>query len=605
MSLPDSGKDARDTGTIPASVIDAAKRPTRRFVRSRWPLLSLYLSAGLTLASFGCSSWPLSAPSQTLLSDAESKASPPPPSTDEPPPSEALRSPIAQQRLKAVQSWSPAKPGVLPAEVLDLRSDPDARVRAAVIELVAQVRPPQAREYVHSALQDNDLPVRVAAIAALGELGGTESQAALEKTLHTEGEVLRAAAVAALARIDAQQAVLDAAGDRSWRVRLAVAHALAHYPNPRAATLARRMLDDPSSGVQQAMIQAIAAWPLELAGPVLLEAMTRSSYLTRKTAAEQLASRWPAAQEFSVDGPLDRRAAILEQLRQRFRGEFPSAQVMLTAGKATGDGACQPANYLAPLAVPERDAARAALDRLASSDALTRRRGARELADLSRRQALGSEVLSRLAPLGAKESDPLVWEDLLAAVATDGSQPATRLVYAAIAQPTAEIRRRACEHLAAYPEPQHATVLIAVLSDENDQVVMAAVRALRANGRLDDTSSLERLLTARNELVRLEAAATLTRLGHPAGLPALERLACSDDAVVRRQLATILGETTNPRVVPLLIRLLDDRPEIRRVALESLPKAAGSDIARSARQPAAGTSEQVALWKKWFEDQQR
>ena len=43
--------------------------------------------------------------------------------------------------------------------------------------------------------------------------------------------------------------------------------------------------------------------------------------------------------------------------------------------------------------------------------------------------------------------------------AGDGSEPAIRLAYAAISHPSPEVRRLACEHLAAHADPEHAAVL--------------------------------------------------------------------------------------------------------------------------------------------------
>ncbi len=61
----------------------------------------------------------------------------------------------------------------------------------------------------------------------------------------------------------------------------------------------------------------------------------------------------------------------------------------------------------------------------------------------------------------------MVWQNVLTAVAAEGSEPAIRLAYTAIGHPAAEVRRRACEHLAAHPSPAHAEVLLPALQDAN------------------------------------------------------------------------------------------------------------------------------------------
>ena len=85
--------------------------------------------------------------------------------------------------------------------------------------------------------------------------------------------------------------------------------------------LARQLLDDPSTSVCPVVLDSVRRWPLALAGPILLEAMGKRSYLLRKTAAEQLAARWPPAGEFSHEAPPERRRDVLDQLTARFRQE--------------------------------------------------------------------------------------------------------------------------------------------------------------------------------------------------------------------------------------------------------------------------------------------
>ena len=102
--------------------------------------------------------------------------------------------------------------------------------------------------------------------------------------------------------------MLDAAHDESWRVRLCVAEALRAYADRDGAAVARRLLDDPSAEVERKTVLALANWPLEQAGPLLLEAMSKLAFLTRKTAAEQLAVPLAAGRRI-----LRRRAAAAPQ----------------------------------------------------------------------------------------------------------------------------------------------------------------------------------------------------------------------------------------------------------------------------------------------------
>jgi HEAT repeat protein len=576
----------------------------------------------------------------------------------------ALHSRAPNVRLEALRAWAEGRGGDLPTEVADLRDDPDPNVRAAALQVLARRHHPAAYGYLDAALRDHDLRVRTAAIAALGELGGTQAQATLERMLEDQPEAVRAAAVSALSQLGAEEAVLGAIGDQSWRVRLKVAEALAcpairegilmssrrpggasSMPHRREA--ARQLLRDPSAVVQRQVVLALAEWPLESAGPVLLEAMQSRSLMTRQAAAKELAARWPPAAEFPVEGRPERRLAVLGELQRRFREQFglghpaaspesaaegPPAAVITPqmldhveqlvrrqdvealVGFGPGlVGALEELVFDRQQALPEviyrqvlpqYGPVFVALDRLECSDVSERRAAAGGLAELARQRPLGRLVVGRLAQLAVAEPDELVWQSVLTAVADDGSEPSVRLAYAAISHPSAEVRRRACDYLAAHPHPGHTKMLVPTLEDHSEAVARAAVRALGAAGRLDDTEPLRRLLGTTSEYLRLETAVALVRLGDPAGRAALERLAYSTDPKVRCRVAVVMGETAEPTFVPTLIRLLDDRPAVRRAALEGLPKTVGRDVSGSEDRLPASTLERVRRWKQWFDRRQ-
>ena len=92
-----------------------------------------------------------------------------------------------------------------------------------------------------------------------------------------------------------------------------------------------------------------------------------------------------------------------------------------------------------------------------------------------------------------------------------------RVAYAGVSHPAPEVRRRACLHLAAHPDPRHAVVLLPALNDSSPSVAAAAVTALGMTGRLDDTAPLRRLMTQPDLWLRLEVATALLRLHDPAG----------------------------------------------------------------------------------------
>jgi HEAT repeat protein len=251
--------------------------------------------------------------------------------------------------------------------------------------------------------------------------------------------------------------------------------------------------------------------------------------------------------------------------------------------------------------LPRHAPAFAVLDRLHDRMPGDRRQAAQELLALSGKQPLGRLAVARLCQLTTAETDPVVWLAVLEAVRNDGGEPAVRMARTALGQPAGEVRRRACEHLAAHPDPAHEVFLLPLLADTEQTVVTAAIRALGAAGRVADADALRRQCSSRNEEVQLEAAAALLRIGDPGGGEALERLSYSGDFKTRAGVARALGTLGDRRYAHVLIRLLDDpRTTVSRAALDALPQVAGPDAAGSADGSHTGAAEQVARWKAWY-----
>jgi HEAT repeat protein len=510
---------------------------------------------------------------------------------------DAFRAESAAVRLAALEPWRDGPCGPLPIEAVDLRSDPDPNVRIAALGALARQRHPTAVEYLAVAMDDCDFQVRLAAVAGLGQLGGSEGERFLIERLRDEAELIRAAAVSALAELGSRRQVLSAATDRSWRVRAAVARELGRYPDQDGTSAALLLVGDPSAIVQGEVVAAVREWPLTQSGPVLLKAMESTGYETRHAAARRLARAWAAAGEYPVDGPAERRKQVLADLVRQFEREFPPAE---PSPAAVHDPSVVPAAAVEHVAGSSQIDARTEerLERLASFDVSIRRKAANELAV---GPPPGPAATSRLADLILKEPDPLVWQSVLAAVHRDPGEASTRLAYAALGHPSAEVRRRACEHLAAHPSPSRAAVLVPSLEDPIDAVRLAAVEALAAAGRLDDAEPLKRLLASSNAELRLAAAEALCRVQNQAGPAALERLSLSDDPAERRRAAEAMGRIGDPSLAGALVRLLDDRPNVRTAALESLVKLAGRDVAANPDSPPPDAARQNELWKNWLQ----
>ena len=462
--------------------------------------------------------------------------------------------------------------------------------------------------------------------------------------LKDRGELIRAAAVAAIAMHGPEAAVLRAASDASWRVRLKVAVALAGYTDAAATAAARRMLGDPSAEVERQVVRSLASWPAEKAAPVLLDALASDAVSVRKLAAEQLAARWHMDARFPYESPPARRAEALAELRARFQREYATLAGLTepqgSAGQAgkpdvhasakdqqvenlvnSGDIAAlaaigpEVAGSLERLAIdrhltlpeavyrdilPRYSTSFAALDRLHDSNLAARRQAAEDFAALAKNQPPGKLAIARLSALMTSETDSVVWLKALEVISRENCEPAVRLARLALSQKSGEVRRKACEYLAAHGDPAHEPFLAPLLADSEQDVKIAAIRAVASAGRIRDIAALKAGLASPDEEIQLATAVALLRLGDPAGDDAIGRLSYSSDIRTRGQLAQALGELGDQRFAGLLVRLLDDsKATVRLAALAGLPRVAGRDVTLSADGTSVSVNEQIARWKKW------
>lgn len=290
-----------------------------------------------------------------------------------------FKSPDPLVRMTALQCWAQSTTPIPPA-ALELRGDSDMRVRIALVKTLGHRRDPRGYDYLRRSLDDFDLTVRLAAIAALGDLGTPEARVSLEKMQKHTGETLRAAAVEALAACKADAAVAASAGDKSWRVRLAVANGIKQDPDMavRNARQVERMIltlvADKNLQVQQAAVSAVQSWPLEQAGPALFLALRDGGFQVRRLAAAQLAERWPPAAEFPVDGAAEARLAAVDKLQATWHVQFGALQqfqppIVNEAPRATlARLEAQFRRQVAALAAVDADAASQAPAELATAD---------------------------------------------------------------------------------------------------------------------------------------------------------------------------------------------------------------------------------------------
>jgi hypothetical protein len=251
------------------------------------------------------------------------------------------------------------------------------------------------------------------------------------------------------------------------------------------------------------------------------------------------------------------------------------------------------------------------IEQLGAESVEARRAAARLLASEHRDAALPEAALSQIVEQIDRETDALVWNDVLSLVAADSRQPAADLAAIAASHTAAEVRRRACAYFAAHPSGRAAEVLHNSLADQDVTVVREALRGLANQQQITDPRALESMLTASDSGVRVNAATALARHGAPAGVRALLRLSHHQDPVVRRQAAMALGhafqlegrskndlldQSLRNAAVGELVLLLVDNGDVRRAALTSLER-----IVHDPPPPASDSAKQIRLWKEWRE----
>ncbi|HZZ72794.1 MAG TPA: HEAT repeat domain-containing protein [Pirellulales bacterium] len=519
---------------------------------------------------------------------------------EEPEFTRALEKSEPQARVVALERWAQPGETPLPAKALDLCQDADPRVRLAAVHALMARPSTFGEDPLLRASRDPKLEVKLAAIAALGKLHSDQARQALEQLLVRDGELVRAAAATALIEAGSPTAIFTAGADKSWRVRIAAAAGLATFQADYPLALVKKLLQDPSGDVERAAIAAIASWPLATAGPLWLAELDSSAYASRKAAAIQLAEQWPPAKDYSADAPAERRAARVIELRQKWGDQFGAA-----IGSPPSAAHREPA--AAQIKAPELDSTlRQAISRLDSPDLAERREAVQQITQAAARQPLHDDVLAACVQKIIPSQDPTVWQAIFSALAEDRRPAVVDLACAGLSHPSADVRRRACEVLAAAGRAENAPALVASLSDAQIAVQIAAAKALGRIGTAREAKPLAELLSSSDRTVRVTAATSLLRLQPAEAAAALERLTYDRDERIRRQAAEAMGQSDNAEFVPTLIRLLDDRPSVQLAAVAGLDQLLGHDTLPPAEPDAASETadRRARRWKAWHAAQQ-
>ena len=446
-------------------------------------------------------------------------------------------------------------------------SDPDPVAREAAIEDLFAITEDDPPPLPIDELRSPDVPVRVAAIAALGQRSDDEARQLLTEQLSDGGEKLRQASIESLAAVGdwtAEAAALEESLDEAHRapiVQQLSAYLTELAPESDEAALSATALDNP--------LQEIDATDDDI-----------------RLVRESLSELDLAPTAFEV-----------EQIHVRLRGLGP---VLIPAlEEIVRDGAELIHDDVYQRILPSLDEDFADLLDLQSEDIDLRRRASDRISERAAQRPLTWLALGRLAEVCVGEMDAIVWKNILEAIRHDTTQPTVRLAVVALSHPDAEIRVQGCAYFQRHPQPDSPLLLMPSLADQNESVVLAAVRALRDGPSVQAHQPLQQLLAAPNKRLRVEAATTLAAMQSAHGVAALERLSYDEDEAARCMVAAAMGELGDPQFSATLIRLLDDRASVRNAALHSLPQVSGHEIDDD-----SNPSISVAHWKAWYRDRQ-
>lgn len=502
-------------------------------------------------------------------------------------------------QLAALEAWETPGGFPPPPQMLSLFSSREPKIRAAALRVLAMRPISGSYDDVAGMMRDPSYQVQQAAAQAILALNTPQGVHDLQSKAAGGAELVRASIAKAFSQYGHYDAAYAMADDKSWRVRTAVAEAVESDDRPAAHPIAAKLIEDRSPQVQAAAIASVSNWPVERGGELLLAAMKSNAFATREAARVALSENWPSAEVFSSSAPPAQRQETIADLEHSFQHKF------FRFGQHKNDtGAMDFGTAMQRLKQAEVAQRNSALDNVVS---------AIDEYDLSASQ--GKALAKTLSEWGT--STP--WAAVIQAL--DGQDLGrAALLRPALAGDHAPALYAACDHLAAYPTfvdtrsksprpsaRQHRDnmknasdfmVELRRLSRSNDAKLAAkSLRALAATGDATQIELIAQSLSAGDRQLRAAAAIGLVHLNDARGLPALERLASEPNVQVRRALLQQLEQSRDPRLAYVVVRLLNDRPDVGRLALQTLNKWAEAGILPTVAAPEASFFDQRIAWQ--------
>jgi cyclophilin family peptidyl-prolyl cis-trans isomerase/HEAT repeat protein len=203
---------------------------------------------------------------------------------------------FAARGLGAATHAPAAKPLVA---LLDPAAKAGLEVTVAAIRALAQIGAREAGPLLARLASDpaSHANVRIEAVTALGTLRAPEGLPIVQDLISDEWPSLRAAALVAASAIDQENFAFVLSGmepDRHWRVRAALADALATLPPEQVLERLRSMLKDEDKRVLPSVLSALARVGAPEIQKVLAERLADPDFVVRAVAARELGRLKPA-----------------------------------------------------------------------------------------------------------------------------------------------------------------------------------------------------------------------------------------------------------------------------------------------------------------------
>jgi len=588
-------------------------------------------------------------------------------STDDPVPSQEVRLAAVDACLyhAVVQQTTPDRvQGDWPPNLLNLRNDPDYRLRIKIGQLAAVTRHAAAPQLLKEQLVDGEAAVRLEALVSLGRLGTAEAREELQIQGKKNEELMRVSAIRGLAFYGPEE-LRAFSGDSSPLVRQELAAQLASFQDYESAIQLRKLLVDQNPQVQLEVVKGVVHWPDRPAVSLLIYALQESSSKTRQSALSGLETRFGAPLLFPVHGTREERLREAEKLARSWPGGIDlDLNLRVGAKNETSEteqlriaDLLQDLRSLAVLepedprgasiqrrlmnlrpsdvnwleqylneappnqkqwllndVLPKLNRMHQALADMERPDVLTRRRGAEHLVMEANSRPLGGLELSRLEQILAREQDAIVWRFAMTALEKDVSLQGVRIAQMAVNHTWPDIRILGCQQIGQQGGQEQALWLLPLLGDSNVQVQAAAVDAAMRCGNpiiLDGvpgqgSGGVRSLLTTNHPPLRVKVCACLCRFGDQQGVNELLRLARDGDWNIRYQAIEAMGMSGQTRFVESLVQLgwTEKQPSVQRVLLQSLEQLVPPSQRPGELQGNLTTDRQLEAWVGWWNRRQ-